>query len=614
MHDDAAASAGLPDADLAAVESDIAALQAWMAQGILTSQALVLAYLRRIAAYDRQGPGLNAIAALHPDALAQARMRDDERARGQVRGPLHGIPLLVKDNYDVAGLPTTAGTLALADWRPDRDASAVRRLREAGAIILGKTTLHELACGITNISSLTGQTRNPYAPERVPGGSSGGTAAAVAASFAAAGLGSDTSGSIRVPAAVNNLVGLRLTRGLASRAGIVPLSATQDTAGPLARSVADLALVLDVIVGTDAGDPTTARASRHVPPSYRDALRPGALAGLRIGVVRSLFGTLPDEADVSAVAHAALAAMESLGAHLVDVAIPRLESLLAGSSLTPFEFRQALADYLAAQGHAPVGGLADILAQGLHHEQLDAVLRQRDGLRDPDGSCHQAALRARRGLRRAVLAGMKRHDADMLAYPVLRRRPAMAGQPQAGANSQLAAATGMPALSLPAGFTRDGLPVGLELLGRDYTEQHLLDCAWHWEQAMQPRRAPFTTPPLRQGRSPCPRRGTLRLQTAGQGGARVRYEVDLPGAVLRYDAQAEVAPDDAVVALALHAPAPADAARGPVIAHLLRGAARAQGGLALRGDMVQALQGQGLVVRLYTRRFPLGAAQGTLAL
>ncbi|HYG44279.1 MAG TPA: amidase family protein, partial [Bordetella sp.] len=569
------APAGLPDIDLIAVESDIAALQALMAQGVLTSQALVLAYLRRIAAYDRQGPGLNAIAALHPEALAQARMRDGERARGQVRGPLHGVALLVKDNFDVAGLPTTAGTLALASWQPGGDASAVRRLREAGAIILGKTTLHELACGITNISSLSGQTRNPYAPERVPGGSSGGTAAAVAASFAVAGLGSDTSGSIRVPAAVNNLVGLRLTRGLASRTGIVPLSVTQDTAGPLARSVADLALVLDVIVGPDASDPATTRAARHVPASYRDALRPNALAGARIGLVRSLFGSQPDESEVSAVAYAALAAMQGLGAELTDVAIPRLDPLLGDSSLTPFEFRQALADYLAAQGQAPVSGLADILAQGLHHEQLDAVLRQRDGMRDPDGSRQQAALRARRLLRRAVLAGMKRHGVDMLAYPVLRCRPAMAGQAQAGANSQLAAATGMPALSLPAGFTGDGLPVGLELLGRDYAEQRLLDCAWHWEQAMRPRCAPFTTPPLQHGRPPCPRRGTLRLQTAGQGGARVRYEIDLPAAVLRYDAQAEVAPDDAVIALAVHAPAPADAVRGPVIAHLLRGVGRA---------------------------------------
>ncbi|MBO1114828.1 amidase [Bordetella petrii] len=596
------------------VESDIATLQALMAQGALSSQALVLACLRRIAAYDQQGPALNAIAALHPDALRQARALDAERAAGRLRGPLHGIPLLVKDNYHVAGLPTTAGTLALADWRPDREAGAVRRLRAAGAVILGKATLHELACGITNISSLTGQTCNPYAPGRAPGGSSGGTAAAVAASFAAAGLGSDTSGSIRVPAAANNLVGLRPTRGLASRAGMVPLSGTQDTAGPLARSVADLALVLDAIAGADADDPGTARAARHVPPSYRAALRPGGLAGLRIGILDVLFGSQPGEEDVSAVAYDALAAMEQLGARPAGVDIPMLASLLPASSLTPFEFRQALAGHLAAQGNAPVSGLADILRQGLHHERLDAVLRQREGLRDEDGSGREAVLRVRRRLRRAVLACMKRHNVDVLAYPALRCRPASIGDAQAGANSQLAAATGMPALSLPAGFTRDGLPVGLELLGRDYAEQQLLDCAWHWEQAMRPRRAPFTTPPLQHGRAPAPRRGTLRLQTVGQGGARVRYEIDLPGAALRFDAQAGVMAGDAVIVLALHAPPSGHDARGPVIAHLLRGQDRAQGALALRADLVQALRGPGLVVRLYTRRFPLGAAQGTLAL
>src|SRR5690606_20111651 len=214
------APAGIADADQAVVESDIATLQALMARGVLNSQALVRACLRRVAAYDQQGPALNAIAALHPDALRQARELDAERAAGRLRGPLHGIPLLVKDNFHVAGLPTSAGTLALADWGPGPEAGVVRRLRAAGAVILGKTTLHELACGIINISSLTGQTRNPYAPGRAPGGSSGGTAAAVAGSFAAAGLGSDTSGSIRVPAAANNLVGLRPTRGLASRAGI----------------------------------------------------------------------------------------------------------------------------------------------------------------------------------------------------------------------------------------------------------------------------------------------------------------------------------------------------------------------------------------------------------
>ena len=608
------APAGIADADQAVVESDIATLQALMTRGVLNSQALVRAYLRRVAAYDQLGPALNAIAALHPAALQQARELDAERAAGRLRGPLHGIPLLVKDNFHVAGLPTSAGTLALATWGPGPEAGVVRRLRAAGAVILGKTTLHELACGIINISSLTGQTRNPYAPGRAPGGSSGGTAAAVAGSFAAAGLGSDTSGSIRVPAAANNLVGLRPTRGLASRAGIVPLSETQDTPGPLARSVPDLALLLDAIVGVDADDPATARAARRLPRSFHDALRPDGLAGLRIGVLDALFGTLPGEEDVSRVAYEALAAMERLGASLAGVDISMLAALLPGSSLTPFEFRQAFASHLAAQGGAPVGGLADILRQGLHHEQLDAVLRQREALRDNDGSGRAAVLRVRNRLRRAVLACMKRHGVDVLAYPALRCRPASIGDAQAGANSQLAAATGMPALSLPAGFTRDGLPVGLELLARDHAEQQLLDCARHWELAMQPRRAPFTTPPLRRGRAPAAHRGTLRLQAAGQGSARVRYEIDLPGAVLRFDAAADVQADDAVIALALHAPPSSQAVRGPIVAHLLRGQCRARGTLPLRADLVQALQGPGLELRLYTRRFPLGAAQAALTL
>lgn len=614
MRETPLASSDTLDVDLLVVDADIMTLQRLMEQKALSSQALVRAYLRRIAAYDQQAPELNAIAALHPDALHQARMLDDERTRGRVRGPLHGIPLLVKDNYQVEGLPTTAGTMALATWQPSPEATTVQRLRAAGAVILGKTTLHELASGITNISSLTGQTRNPYAPCRVPGGSSGGTAAAVAASFAAAGLGSDTSGSIRIPAAVNNLVGLRMTPGLVSRSGIVPLSKTQDVAGPLARSVEDLALVLDAIAGPDHQDRSTATASRHVPPSYWRALQPGALKGLRIGIVHALFGAQADEEEISSIVYSALACMEELGAHATSVKLPRLAMTLRECSLIPFEFRQALADYLAARGNAPIQGLADILHQGLHHEQLDKVLRLRENQRDEHGDGRAIALHARQRLRRAMHACMNRHHVDVLVYPVSRGRPVIAGEPPSTSNSQLSAASGMPALSLPIGFTRDGLPVGLELLGRDHTEQQLLNYAWHWERTMQPRRIPFTTPPLRQGRTPPVWRDTLRLHTEAQGYAEVHYEVDLPAAALRFEARAEVKADDTIVALALHAPPSEYAIRGPVIAHLLRGQTRASGTLALRADLVSALKESGLIARLYTRRFPLGSAEGVLTL
>ncbi|OYQ32187.1 hypothetical protein CHU93_03525 [Sandarakinorhabdus cyanobacteriorum] len=316
----ATASGAAPPPEVA--EASIADLQAAMRSGRTSARQLVQAYLARIAAYDQAGPALNSIVTLNPNALADADALDRERAEKGPRGPLHGIPVLVKDNYDTHDMPTGGGTLALATLRPAKDAEQVARLRAAGAIILGKTTMHELAAGTITISSHTGQTRNPYDPTRSPGGSSGGTGAAVAASFAAAGMGSDTCGSIRIPAAYQNLFGIRTTRGLASRRGVMPLSDTQDVAGPLARSVADLALILDATVGEDKADPVTLGADAKRPTSYLDSLTPGALKGARIGVVRAMFVVNPDDAEGRPVYDRAITALKAAGAEVVDVDIP----------------------------------------------------------------------------------------------------------------------------------------------------------------------------------------------------------------------------------------------------------------------------------------------------
>ena len=254
------------------MEKSISEIATALDTGEVTSRELVASYRARIEAYDQRGPALNAIIVINPNAVADADARDAERAQGRVRGPLHGIPVVVKDNYDMADLPTSGGAIGLATSVPPDDAFQVRRLREAGAVILGKTNMHELARGITTVSSIAGQTRNPYDPTRNPGGSSGGTGAAVAASFAAVGMGSDTCGSIRIPSAHHALVGLRGTRGLASGDGIIPLSTTQDIGGPLARSVRDLAITLDATVGVDPADETTRRSEGRIPASYTDAL------------------------------------------------------------------------------------------------------------------------------------------------------------------------------------------------------------------------------------------------------------------------------------------------------------------------------------------------------
>ena len=322
----AAAGCGNPAGDASpspppfdVLERTIPELQAAMENGRVTSRQIVAQYLARIAAYDDRGPALNAMISLNGRALEEADALDRERAASGPRGPLHGIPVVVKDNFDVAGLPTTAGAIALAGWYPPDDAFQVARLKAAGAVIIGKANMHELAYGMTTVSSAGGQTRNPYDPTRNPGGSSGGTGAAVAANYAAAGMGTDTCGSIRMPSFHHALAGLRGTQGLSSRDGIVPLALTQDMGGPLAKTVTDVALVLDATVGFDPADEVTARSRGQLPDSYAAYLTEGALAGARIGVVTWLVGDAPEDEPGAAVIRAALETLETAGAAVVDV-------------------------------------------------------------------------------------------------------------------------------------------------------------------------------------------------------------------------------------------------------------------------------------------------------
>src|SRR6266481_3483840 len=322
------ASAQAPAQSFELMEATIPQLQAALAAGTITSKGLVTAYLARIEAYDKRGPALNAISVLNGKALDEAAARDAERRAGAMRGLLHGIPIIVKDNYETADMQTADGSLALAGWVPPDDSTLVKKLRAAGAIIIAKSNMHEFAYGITTVGSLFGATRNPYAPDRNPGGSSGGTGAAVAANFAAVGMGSDTCGSIRIPASHNSLVGIRGTQGLASRNGIIPLSSTQDIGRPIGRSVTDIAIVLDTIVGYDPTDPQTAASVGHTPKSYTDFLLLAGLRGAHVGLLTALLGTDPDDAEVASVVRRAVSEMRSQGAEVVDVVIPGLSELL----------------------------------------------------------------------------------------------------------------------------------------------------------------------------------------------------------------------------------------------------------------------------------------------
>lgn len=466
-------------------------MQAALEEGRITSVGLVDFYLARIAAYDDEGPQLRAIIALNPDAHADAQALDAERSLLGPRGPLHGIPIVLKDNMGTIDMPTTAGSLSLEGFTPGEDAFQVARLRAAGAIILAKTNLHEFARNITTVSSLGGQTRNPYDLARNPGGSSGGTGAALAAEFAAVGMGTDSCGSIRIPAAHNNLYGLRPTIGLSSRAGIVPLSFTEDTAGPLARSVIDLAIVLDATVGIDPDDPTTV----FVNSDYVGAVDPDGLEGMRIGVLNVLFEG--SHAGVDSTVRAALGEMEAHGAVVIPVVIPNLNDLRRSAAVIFLrEFKFAFDDYLDDHPGAPVGSLQEVFDSGRYHSAIHGALVTALAVDTLDTADYHDALARRDLVRDAIVDFMDDHDLDALAYPTITYPPSAIGAQQSGRNNcGTASVGGLPAIVVPAGFT-GGLPVGLELMGRPFSEETLIAIAAGYEANVEVRKLPKETPRL----------------------------------------------------------------------------------------------------------------------
>jgi amidase len=479
-------------------EATILEIQQAMIDGRITSVELVDAYLERIRGYDLAGPSLNSILYVSRTAREDAAALDRERAEGRVRGPLHGVPVLLKDNYDTHDMPTTAGSMALAGVVPPTDATVVRQIREAGAVILGKTNLHEWAYGYTTISSLGGQTLNPYDPGRIAGGSSGGTGAAIAASLAAIGWGTDTCGSIRVPAALNGLFGLRSTKGLASVHGIIPLAHTQDVPGPLARTVTDLAIGLDVTVGADPLDPATSILQGRELPRFVEALDEDALRGARIGILTNYFGNAPEDREVGDLVREAITLMSARGAVVIDVTFPAIDSILDGTSVIQQEFEADLVAYLHGNPSSPWKTLEEIVESGLYHPAVAGSLARAEAAPGPDSPQYRAALDRRARAREAVIAFLDAQDLDALAYPSVRRPPGLArdGQLQQGVACQLSSGTGLPALTVPAGRTEDGLPAGFEILGRPFDDARLVAIAYSYERAFSPRVPPRLTPPV----------------------------------------------------------------------------------------------------------------------
>ncbi len=499
-----------------------------MAAGQTSSAQLVRFYLDRIAAYDQTGPRLNAVLHINARASADARALDAERSKRGARGPLHGIPVLLKDNFETSDMPTTGGSLALSGSMPRQDAFQVRKLREAGAVILGKVNLHELALGLTTVSSLGGQTLNPYDPTRAPGGSSGGSGVAAAANFAAFTMGTDTSGSIRIPSSHNSIVGLRPSAGLSSRAGIIPFGHTQDTGGPMARTVADIAIVLDATVGADTADPVTAASNGRTPRTYMSALRRDALSGARFGVLSDFFGTAPEDRDVGSIVRRAVDDMKAQGATAIEVIVPSLAAQLAASNLLSQELKFYLGSYLKSTPGSAVTSVEDLLASGLHAFSLQGILdvangQPEDYLRSDD---YKNRLAARMSLAQAIVNVMDDNRLDAIVYPTVRRIAPPVGNNQIGSNAGLSAQTGLPAISVPAGFTPAGFPVGVEMLGRPFAEPTLLGLAYAYEQATNRRVPPARTPRLGETR----RRSAPVVSPSNVGDGSVRVEVTASGA------------------------------------------------------------------------------------
>ena len=483
-------------------EVTIADVQAAYKSGALTATKLVQDYFKRIEAYDQAGPKLNVVIYLNPRALDEARALDEHfRKTGKFVGPLHGIPVLLKDNVNTKDMPTTGGSVSLAGYRPATDAAIAQKLRSAGAIILAKVNMHEFAIWGETVSSIRGQTLNPYDLTRTPGGSSGGTGAGVAANFAMAGIGTDTINSIRSPASANNIVGIRPTMGLVSRAGVIPYSFTQDAAGPLARTVADAAKMLNVLVGYDPNDPATAWSIGNAEKDYAQYLKADGVRAKRIGVLRSFFGNAPVNEEVNRVASRALDDLKGSGATLIQLNTPDLDSgkIRDEDCVDLYELKPAINGYLS-EGNAPVKSLEEIIASGKFHPNIGATLKKAQGLEMDD--TYRLRLQKRSELQQRVMKIMADERLDAIVFPHQKRLVVPIGETQVERNGSLASATGFPSIVVPGGFSSAtataplGVPVGMEFMGRPWSEKVLIEIAYGYEQATKHRRPPASAPPL----------------------------------------------------------------------------------------------------------------------
>lgn len=490
--------AGAQDLRAATVQE----LSAAMEEGTLTSEELVERYIARIEAYNTEGPALRAVIVVSPNALERARELDAERAATGPRSPLHGIPVIVKDTVDTVDAPTSGGAIGYAGSYPRYDATVIRKLKEAGAIILAKSNLDEFNLGAEGISSVFGQTLNPYDLTRNPGGSSAGSGVAVTAGLAAIGIGTETGASIRSPSSNSSLVGLAPTQGLNSRAGVLPISYSHDRVGPMARSVWDAALLASYMRGFDGEDLLTHAALGQIPEQpYTDFLVEDGLRGARIGVLRDLFRQGPEYAEINGLIEEEIEVMRGRGAVIID-------GLSTGMDLVKFfpqmrhsteEFLEAFRVYALRRGDTlPYATLEELVASGQALERLipsyERMLERGSTEFDP---LYLAKLQNRTTVKRVLVELMDEHDLDVLMYPFKSLAAPPLGTNDRGVrDNPVSSSTGLPALVVPAGVNSEGLPISVEFLGRPFSEPVLFRIGYGYEQATHHRILPETTPPL----------------------------------------------------------------------------------------------------------------------
>ncbi len=489
------------------VEASVDDIHAGYRSGQLTCRQVVQAYLDRIAAFDQQGPNINAMITVNGEALTQADRLDAAYKTSGPVGPLHGIAVIVKDQADVKGMPTTLGSLLFKDYFPDRDSFVAAKLKNAGAVILGKATLGELGGGDTH-GSLFGSTRNPYDPERTVGGSSGGSAAAVAANYATLAVGQEGLASIRRPATWNCIAGMRPTAGLVSRGGVYGCwPELFGSLGPMARTVKDLALLLDSMAGYDPEDPLTARGVGNIPATFSNFLRKDGLKGARFGVLRESIGlnSEPDSEDfrkIQEVFDKALGELKAAGAELVDpIVIPKLKELQAKRSGGPGDSDASFKNYYGRSANPPFKTPQEVTQ---HPDFAKIVKRSRERfMRNPDAAKHYESLRAQDELMTNYLKVMADHQLDAIVYKSVEHQPTLIKDgiappftDQKGAPHLNTFLVYVPTITVPAGFTRDNLPAGLCFIGRPYDDGNLIKYAYAYEQATHHRKPPASTTAL----------------------------------------------------------------------------------------------------------------------